>query len=65
MEAKNFPFDKYLAFLEEKQGFLQKFMDGTYTGPVLTQRYTGKCFGVESVTKERALSAWLESRGLR
>lgn len=61
MEAKNFPFEKYLAFLEEKQNFLDRFMSGAYTGPVLTQRYTGQCFGVESVTKERALSAWLDS----
>lgn len=61
MEARDFPFEKYLAFREEKQSFLEKFHRGAYVGPVLTQRYTGNCFGVESVTKERALAAWLES----
>lgn len=61
MQAKDFNFDRYLQFLEEKQSFLRKFVSGEYVGPVLTQRYTGSCFGVESVTKERALAAWLDN----
>ena len=61
MQAKDFPFDRYLRFLEEKQNFWRKYLAGNYAGPVLTQRNTGLCFGVESVTRERALSAWLDS----
>ncbi len=61
MLAKDFPFDRYLRFMEEKRRFLQKYLSGEYIGPVLSQRDVGQCFGVESVTRERALSAWLDS----
>lgn len=60
MRAKDFDFDRYLRYREEKEGFLKKFLSGEYRGPVLTQRGCGQVFGVESVTKERALAAWLD-----
>lgn len=60
MDAKDFRFDEYCRFMEEKQSFLRNFLSGAYQGPVLTQRGYGNVFGVESVTKERALSAWLD-----
>lgn len=59
MESKEFDFEAYLKFQEEKDAFFDKFEKGEYRGPVLTQRSLGEAFGIASVTKETALSAWL------
>lgn len=59
MQAKEFHFDQYEAFMEEKQNLLRKFMGNQFRGPLLTQRTYGNVFGVDSVTKERSLEAQL------
>ena len=59
MDVKEFDFDRFLRFKEEKERFFENFENGSYRGPVLTQRSEGKAFGIASVTKETALEEWL------
>lgn len=60
MQAKDFPFERFGYFLEEKQKLLKKLMNNTYRGPVLTQRVCGNTFGVASQTREKSLADQLD-----
>jgi len=59
MQAKDFNFDRYLRYREEKEAFLKKFLSGEYRGPVLTQRTCSEVFGVSANSKEASLEDWL------
>lgn len=59
MDTKEFDFEGFLRYREEKERFFESFENGSYRGPVLTQRSEGQAFGIASVTKETALREWL------
>ena len=65
MQAKDFNFEQFGYFLEEKQKLLKKLMNNEYRGPVLTQRVCGDTFGVASQTKEKSLADQLDCMNVK
>ena len=65
MLAKDFNFQQFGYFLEEKQKLLKKLMNNEYRGPVLTQRVCGDTFGVASQTREKSLADQLDCMNIK
>ena len=61
MRVRDFDFDHFLRYKEEKDAVLSKFERGELRGPVMTQRCCGEAFGFASTSKETALEAWLDN----
>lgn len=61
MNAKEFDYDGFLKFAEEKEDTLQKFMAGKISRPLFTQSVVGDAYGFASTRKESSLEAWLEN----
>ena len=65
MLAKDFHFEQFGYFLEDKQKLLKKLMNNEYRGPVLTQRVCGDTFGVASQTREKSLADQLDCMNIK
>jgi len=65
MLAKDFDFERFGYFLEDKQKLLKKLMNNEYRGPVLTQRVCGDTFGVASQTREKSLADQLDCMNIK